>query len=232
MKRTRGRPIPTGRIDASWALFLAVLLILIGMSVLASVKGDQTLVLALGVLALVWYNGLYTYLKRVTAFAVVPGAMIGAIPPLIGYAALGGALVDPDILLLAFFLFVWQIPHFWLLMLMLGDEYREAGLPTVADRFTRPQLLRITSVWIMATAVGGLAFPALSRIGSTLPWALVVVVASAWLVLKATDVIRASVGEQDRALFRQAFRRINAYAVIIMACLSLGALAARGGRWF
>jgi protoheme IX farnesyltransferase len=130
------------------------------------------------------------------------------------------------ILVVALFFFIWQIPHFWLLLLMLGDEYRKAGLPTVTDKFARPQLLRITFMWILATAAGGLTFPALSRLDVALPWSLGLVIASFWLAAKAAAILRVSVGDDDKPPLRRAFRQINAYAVMVMVCLSLNALGA------
>ncbi len=224
MKRTRGRPIPSGRMDSSWALFLSVVLILLGLYCLTSIDVNPGVLLMLGGAAVVWYNGVYTYLKRVTAFAVVPGALIGAIPPCIGYVSAGGNLDDPRILLVAAFFFIWQIPHFWLLMLMVGSEYRDAGLPTVVGKFTQSQLVRITFMWMLATAVSGLAFPALGGLGVTLPWSLALVVASVWFMVKATKILRMSVEGDDRVPIRQAFWHVNAFALMVMVCLSLDAL--------
>ena len=140
MPRTMGRPIPSGRIDRSTALFVAGLMILLGLFCLASVGRNTVTLLYQGVFAVLWYNGVYTGLKRVTAFAVVPGALIGSIPPLIGYTAAGGLPTDPLILLVAAFLFIWQVPHFWLLLLMWGDQYGQAGMPTLTRVFSRMQL--------------------------------------------------------------------------------------------
>jgi len=224
MKRTCQRPIPAGRIDPFRALFFSVLLILLGLFFLTSARENTHTLLALGGMALFWYNGVYTYLKRVTAFAVVPGALIGAIPPVMGYVAAGGSLGDPAILLVATFFFIWQIPHFWLLLLMIGDQYRQAGLPTVTSRFARPQLQRISFVWILATAAGGLAFAAVDRVGIALPWNLALLAASVWLAASATAILRVPVTGDNRPPFGRAFGRINAYAVMVMLCLSLGAL--------
>ena len=223
MKRTRGRPIPGQRIDPAWALFLSVTLILLGFLCLTSIGHEPKALLALGAFALVWYNGVYTTLKRVTAFAVVPGALIGAVPPYIGYIAAGGDASAPEIVVLASFFFIWQIPHFWLLLLMFGGEYREAGLPTVAGRFSPPQLARITFVWILATAASALAFPVLDRTGVGLPWSLGLVAASVWLAAKAIHVLR--IGADDaQPPIRQAFRQVNAFALTVMVCLSGSAL--------
>ncbi len=75
---------------------------------------------ALGIFTLLWYNLVYTPLKRITAFAVLPGALIGAMPPLIGWTAAGGNPLDMEIMAVAFLLFVGQMPHYWLLLLKIG----------------------------------------------------------------------------------------------------------------
>ena len=98
MERTRHRPIPRGAVSPSAATFFAVLLALAGFSLLLWLHGWTSALL--GLLALVWYNGFYTPLKRVSAFAVVPGSLIGAMPPAIGWTAAGGLLSDPAILAL------------------------------------------------------------------------------------------------------------------------------------
>ncbi len=188
MPRTRRRPIPAGHVDRTTALFVAGLLILSGFFVLTSVGRQPTHLLVLGLAAMVWYNGVYTYLKRVTAFAVVPGALIGAIPPIIGYVAGGGDVLDPPILLVAGFLFIWQIPHFWLLMILIEQQYAGAGLPTLRQSFSKAQLHRVTFMWILATAAIGLVFPAMMRGQVLLPWNVVIVLDSCWLVTVAVSV--------------------------------------------
>ncbi len=226
MERTRGRPIPSGRMDPSLALFISVAFMLLGLYCLASISRNPNTLVSLGGLAVVWYNGMYTYLKRVTAFAVIPGALIGAIPPCIGYMAAGGSLHEPRIVLVALFFFVWQIPHFWLLLLLIGSEYRAAGLPTATDKFSPPQLVRITCMWMLATAAAGLAFPALGLMEGMLPWGIGMVCASTWLAVKATNILGAPMDSDGTPLVRRAFGHINAFALMVMICLSMGALSA------
>ncbi|MBD3293799.1 MAG: hypothetical protein GF393_12820, partial [Armatimonadia bacterium] len=98
MARTRGRPVPSKRIPAEWALFAALALIGAGLYLLSSIRTHTLTLLVLAGLAVFWYNGVYILLKRITAFAVVPGALVGSIPPLIGWAAGGGMITDPAIL--------------------------------------------------------------------------------------------------------------------------------------
>ena len=78
------------------------------------------IVLLLTAATVVWYNVIYTYLKRVTAFAVAPGALVGALPPAIGWSAAGGVLGDPTILFLCFFLSRVDIFFFFFCFLLLG----------------------------------------------------------------------------------------------------------------
>ncbi|MDM8009064.1 MAG: UbiA family prenyltransferase [Phycisphaerae bacterium] len=238
MERTRRRPIPAGHIDRTTAVFLAALTLLGGLYVLTSIGTHAVQLLVLSVLAVAWYNGLYTYLKRVTAFAVVPGAVIGAIPPVIGFVAAGGDVSDPVILLVAGFLFIWQVPHFWLLMLLLEDQYVRAGLPTLGRSFSRPQLHRVTFMWVLAAAVSGMAFPAVMRGQMRLPWNVVIVLASCWLVTVAMSVLLGGRAAQlragaqtaggapvpDRSVFRKAFVRINIFALVFVVSLSLNVL--------
>ena len=95
MPRTRKRPIPSGLISPAWALFIAFLFIGAGVNILALTEHHQLTVLALGGFSVLWYNGVYWALKRLTAFAVVPGALIGALPPMIGWCAAGGRSSTP-----------------------------------------------------------------------------------------------------------------------------------------
>ncbi len=229
MERTRRRPIPSGRIDVLTALFVATLLLLSGLGVLASVGKNTNLLLLLGGFAVLWYNGVYTYLKRLTAFAVVPGALIGAIPPVMGYVAAGGQITDPLVFLVGMFFFIWQIPHFWLLLLMCGRQYGDAGLPTLTNVFTEKQLLRITFMWVMATAAAGLVFPTVASRDVALPWSVAIVLASVWLAEKAVSTLMSSRVEAQKSPFRLAFMHVNIYALMVMLALSLSALQTPAG---
>ncbi len=149
MSRTRSRPIPSGRISLAGAWLAASLFILSGSLILLT--GFPVMALVLSWVTLFWYNALYTPLKRFTAFAVIPGSVTGALPPVIGWAAAGGGIFDLQILLVATFFFIGQIPHFWLLLLMFGDQYQEAGLPTLNQLFSPSQIKQISFAWILAT---------------------------------------------------------------------------------
>lgn len=209
MPRTRNRPIPSGRIRPGAVLVAGAGLVAAGTACLAA----HPLAALLGLVTVAWYNGVYTPLKRVTAFAAIPGGVVGAIPPVIGWVSGGGAATDPRIVAVAFFFFVWQVPHFWLLLLRVGADYERAGLPSLTAVFSRRQLTRITFVWMIATAVACLMIPTFGVDVSA--WILAgFVAASVWLGWKAVVMLRT-----DGTML--AFRGINVYALLVISLLSL-----------
>jgi protoheme IX farnesyltransferase len=157
MKRTATRPIPAGEIRVHHAICFAGFFSLAG-TLLLLLTGAP-LSAALGGFTLLWYNLVYTPLKKVSAFAVFPGALIGALPPLIGWTAAGGNPLEMEILMVAFLLFVGQMPHFWLLLLKFGHQYREAGLPVITSLLQPRQIRNLSFIWISATAVTVLMLP-------------------------------------------------------------------------
>jgi len=215
MERTRNRPIPSGRISPSGALLFAFLLSAAGSSILYI--GSGMLGMQLGLLALIWYNVIYTPLKKKTAFAVVPGAVIGAIPPLVGWVSAGGQLSDPRALFMAFFFFIWQVPHFWLLMLKYGEEYTRAGFPSITQLYSSRQIKHITFVWILATAVSTLMLPAFDVVGS---WVVMagLLISSIWLVGQFTRLL--SVRDLAFSPIRY-FMKINYFVLAVIIFLSL-----------
>lgn len=149
MPRTKNRPIPSGKISAQNAFIIAVVFALIGS--LALISSNPPIALILSWVTLFFYNAVYTPMKKVSAFAVIPGSMVGALPPMIGWGAAGGSLTSEIILLVAAFFFIGQIPHFWLLLLMFGEQYKLAELPSLNQIFNEGQIKRITFTWILTT---------------------------------------------------------------------------------
>jgi len=156
MARTRRRPIPSRRISPAEGLRIAMIGIVGGLVIL--MYESNWICFSLGVINLIWYNGLYTWLKRKTAFAVVPGAFTGVIPILMGWSAMGGDLMAPRILFLGFFLFIWQMPHFWMLTLKYGHEYRNAGFPVLNDLFSDIRIKVIVMIWMVASSGASIMF--------------------------------------------------------------------------
>lgn len=149
MPRTKNRPIPRGKISANGAFMLAIVFALLGSLILYFSSPIMALVLSW--VTLFFYNGVYTPLKKVSAFAVIPGSMVGALPPMIGWAGAGGSLTSEMILLVAGFFFIGQIPHFWMLLLMFGEQYKLAKMPSLNQIFNEGQIKRVTYTWVLTT---------------------------------------------------------------------------------
>ena len=156
MERTRKRPLPSRRISTAEALRIAMICFIVG--ILTLMYYAPPVCLMLGLFNLFWYNGIYTWLKRKTAFAVVPGAITGVIPIFMGWTAGGGSLLAPEVLFLALFLFIWQMPHFWLLTLKYGHEYRNAGFPALTDFFNEFQIKIVVIAWMTASSAASCMF--------------------------------------------------------------------------
>jgi protoheme IX farnesyltransferase len=218
MNRTKNRPIPAGRISRSDALKIALILLLSG-SVMLFV-GSGFIALGLGLLNLIWYNGIYTPLKKKNPLAIIPGSLVGAIPPAVGWVAGGGNILDPQILIISSFFFIWQIPHFWLLLLVLDKDYQKAGFPTLTQIFNSDQLARITFIWISATVVTCLMIPFFGNLQSPfIGYGLFL--AGVWLVWNSFKLIRFTT---ERIYFTTAFREINIFAILVVVLLSLDKL--------
>jgi protoheme IX farnesyltransferase len=125
MKRTEGRPLPAGLISSRNAVWFAIALSIAGFIELG--LGANWLTAALGLFTLITYLFLYTPLKQRTWHSTTVGAVPGAMPPLIGYAAAHGSLTWEAWALYAI-LFVWQFPHFYAIAWMYREDYGNAGI--------------------------------------------------------------------------------------------------------
>ena len=148
MRRTENRPLPSGRIQSSEALFFGAAAAVGGVAILALAVNFLTSLLS--VAALVCYLFLYTPLKRKTPLSTMVGAVPGAIPPVLGWTAARGEL-GPGALALFSILFFWQLPHFMAIGWMYRDDYARAGFPMipVLDR-TGGRTARHTVGWSLA----------------------------------------------------------------------------------
>jgi protoheme IX farnesyltransferase len=218
MNRTKNRPLPSGRISPVDALKIAALFLSTGS--LMIYFGAGLLALGLSLLNLLWYNGIYTPLKKTNPLAIIPGSLVGAIPPAVGWVAAGGNILDPQILIISSFFFIWQIPHFWLLLLVLDKDYEKAGFPTLTRIFSPNQLARITFTWIAATVVTCLMIPLFGKLQSSFV-GYGLFAAGVWLVWNSFKMLRFT---KERIYFTSTFREINIYAIIVVVLLSLDKL--------
>jgi protoheme IX farnesyltransferase len=167
MHRTRSRPLPAGRLRPAEALAFGSALSVAGLTLLLWHSGT----LAAAVAALTWasYVLLYTPLKRATSLCTIVGAVPGALPPVIGWAASRGSL-EPGAFLLFAILFLWQIPHFLAIAWIYREDYARGGLPVLpvldpAGRLTGRQAvansigLTLVSLAPAAAGLAGQVYP-------------------------------------------------------------------------
>lgn len=127
MLRTRHRPIPSGKVQSRDALIFAIALGIVSFTLLTVFANLLAALLALS--GIIFYMGIYTHLlKRHTTQNIVIGGAAGAIPALVGWAAVTGELSWTAWLLFAL-VFLWTPPHFWALALMIRDDYAKVGVP-------------------------------------------------------------------------------------------------------
>ena len=124
MNRTRNRPIPSGRILVTEALWFSIGTGLAGFVILMITTNPLTVLLSLA--SLILYAFVYTPLKRVGPIAVFVGAIPGALPPMIGWAAATGTL-SYEALIIFGIQFIWQFPHFWAIAWVSDEDYKRAG---------------------------------------------------------------------------------------------------------
>ncbi len=213
MKRTRMRPIPAGTIKLPHAILIATLFATIGTLLLLLTGAPGAA--AIGVFTLLWYNLVYTPLKKVTAFAVFPGAIIGALPPLIGWTAAGGIPWDMEILTVAFLLFVGQMPHYWLLLLKIGSEFRDAGMPVITSLLEPRQIRNLSFIWIAATGAIVLMLPATPIIRNQMI-SIVLIVST---VLFLFRMFRLSYRGELMNHWKKAFITVNLFYLMIILVL-------------
>lgn len=153
MARTRGRPLPRGTVTSPETLVFLGLVGGSGLLILHQLVNPLTMWLTLG--TFVGYAIIYTViLKPMTPQNIVIGGASGAMPPVLGWAAVTGE-VSADALLLFLIIFAWTPPHFWALALYRKLEYAKVGMPmlpvTHGDKFTRLHVLLYTLILIAVT---------------------------------------------------------------------------------
>ena len=166
MYRTINRPLPTGRLNRNTALFVAILWMVLGTTILLWQTNPLTTLLTIS--AMIGYAFIYTlFLKRTTPQNIVWGGAAGAVPPLLGWVAMTGE-VTTEAIVLFLIIFFWTPAHFWPLAIHRVEEYRKAGFPmlpvTHGILHTKKQivlysgLLFITTLLPFFISMSGLAY--------------------------------------------------------------------------
>ncbi|HZC17230.1 MAG TPA: heme o synthase [Caulobacteraceae bacterium] len=231
MRRTRHRPVPSGRVQKSDALALGVILSLFSVGLMALV----TNLVAAGLLAftIVFYAVVYTlWLKRSTPQNIVIGGLAGALPPVIGWAAASGT-TPLNAWLLCAIIFFWTPPHFWALSLYTQEDYAKAGVPMLpvvkGAAATRRAILAysiLVAVLALVPAVTGLGGP-LYLILAGVGGAVFIALAFRLAASRAGDVPAAAGGLYDVKANAKDARNLFAFSILYLFCLFAALLAER-----
>jgi heme o synthase len=213
MVRTRGRPLPRGRVTSTETLLFAGVVGGAGLFILHQWVNALTMWLTLA--TFIGYAIVYTViLKPMTPQNIVIGGASGAMPPVLGWAAVTGQIA-PDALLLFLIIFAWTPPHFWALALYRKNEYAKAGVPmlpvTHGDKFTRLHVLFYT---VILTAVTLLPF--VTRMSGAIYLGAALALDAVYLAY----AFRIYFAYSDR-LAQQAFRYSIVYLAALFAALLL-----------
>jgi protoheme IX farnesyltransferase len=213
MVRTRNRPLPAGRLPPSAALGFGLALAAVGIPLLS--LGANPLSALLATLALIGYVLIYTPLKQRSSLALIVGAVPGAAPPLIGWAAATGG-IDATGLLLFLLVFLWQIPHFLAITLFRKRDYAEAGFKILplerGDGGTRVELVLYT----LAMVANSLAFVFVGTVNAL--YLAVAVALGVYIGAVALRGLRADAGPKWARRF---FLAINLYLTVLLGALVL-----------
>ena len=212
MDRTRERPIPSGKLSLERARTIVTLLLISG-GILCLFSGIYPFLL--GISCIFLYNYLYTYLKSKSIFAVIPGALVGAIPPVIGFVAAGGSISDLKIVTFSAFMFLWQLPHFWLVILKYRDDYSRAGFKTIGLYLDDKQIRKLVICWVLLTSLFILIFFCLSNVFGKYFARIILVLNPVFVVIFAKTLLPA--GEEFR--FRSTFIILNSFGLLVMIAL-------------
>lgn len=214
MTRTKDRPIASGRMTPATGIIIAAVLIALSMILIYDLLG--LIGINLFLFAFIWYNAMYTPLKKRSALAVVPGAILGVIPPAVGWLVAGHSLMELEFIALALYFFIWQVPHFWLLVMLFYGDYKDGGYPTAMRLFGQASLQRLTFVWLIFTIQAGIflvwtfqVYPATTVLS---------VLVAFWAFISSLELLR------DRFELKNArsvFWKINAAFLLIIILLSV-----------
>ena len=157
MDRTKHRPLASGAFTPKFAFTLSFSLMLIGLGCLYYVSPLSSLI---GLSIIVLYNGLYTmYWKKNLPFAAVPGAIPGALPIVMGYAAASNDIFSAPSIYLFLVMFLWQMPHFWSLAIRYADDYAKGKFPVLPAVIGAERTKYHISFYVWAFAFLGIMSP-------------------------------------------------------------------------
>lgn len=215
MPRTKNRPLVTGEISQAEAMNIIIALIATATFLLYAVLDIVGVALAFGVVVI--YNAIYTPMKKISPYAVFPGAILGVIPPMITWMVAGESLLAPGFLALAWLYFIWQMPHFWLLVMIYHKDYEAAGLPTMVNVLGVESLSRITYVWILLTILSGMLVVSFFMPESHLIL-FAILAHSIYLLYYSRILLKSDTWKQKRTC-KKIFMQLNLYTMMLVVFL-------------
>ena len=212
MLRTRHRPIPSGKVQSRDALIFAIALAIISFTVLTVFANVLAALLALS--GIIFYMGIYThFLKRHTTQNIVIGGAAGAIPALVGWAAVTGELSWTAWLLFAL-VFLWTPPHFWALALMIRDDYAKVGVPMLPVVAGEESTTR--QIWVYTLLVVPASLLLIYPLGASgVVYGAIALVLGSIFLQKAWQLLHNS---HDKQVARSMFK----YSILYMMLLCTG----------
>jgi protoheme IX farnesyltransferase len=216
MERTMDRPIPAGRMKPAKALWFGIVLSIISVVAMAAWVNAISAALLAG--TIIYYVIIYTvWLKRRTPQNIVIGGGSGALPPMIGWAAVTGEITLDSILLFAI-IFMWTPPHFWALALYRSGDYEKAGVPMMPAvsgvRETKKQMLVYTILLLPLTITpvftGLISVPAGGVIGAL----------GLWFIRHAYIVLKSEGFDAPRAMFK--FSILHLFLIFVIFLIDRG----------
>lgn len=218
MERTRERPLAKGILAPAQALLQARLLLLCGFVILYAVSNTIFPVIA-GVCAVIIYNFIYTPLKNRTIWALVPGAVCGALPPYIGWLAGNGFVLSPVILTVFALLTVWQIPHFWLILLANRSDYLTSKFPNLIQLLSERSLQLVSVVWLLSViTIVHVLVVLLNHLPDTVRWIISIFSIAIFIIFCAQMFFSKS------PAYRFLFFLLNGFMFLMMLLFSIGSL--------
>lgn len=215
MERTRHRPVASGRISSETARIFATLLTLLGFALLF--LQTKPICALLGAINIAWYIWVYTPLKRKSVWAVFVGTITGVIPFFMGVFAATNHFINPLNLLVAAYLMMWQIPHFFLLAHRYGDEYHKAGIASIAKRINQGNIIKIYHLWVLACCLIAMLMPLLGLLTNFVSNWIVAATALSVIALTIFELL----SKKRNIHFKLSFMATNLMQVVLMITLAV-----------
>jgi protoheme IX farnesyltransferase len=217
MNRTLKRPMVSGAYSFKKGFTISILLIVSSLFMLNYSMEILGIYFTLSTLLI--YNLIYTYLKPITHWALILGSFLGVIAPSIGWLVANNlnlySLYQLKFIYIFILYFVWQVPHFWLLVLINKNDYKKAGFPTLKDKIGQQGLMRTISIWNIISVSNGVTVIFTSQVSMTL-WILtllssIYIVYSSFLLFFTKEI--------KGKFFKIRFMELNTYILLIMVLL-------------